>query len=63
MDVPQFKVLGSVGSHGWSGLASTTFWVDPLEDIIAIFMTQYIPLANQSFHADFRNLVYQALVD
>jgi CubicO group peptidase (beta-lactamase class C family) len=63
MDVPQYQVLGSVGSHGWSGLASTTFWVDPREDIIAIFMTQLIPFENQSFHADFRNLVYQALVD
>jgi CubicO group peptidase (beta-lactamase class C family) len=63
MDVAQFQVLGSVGSYGWSGLASTTFWVDPLEDIVAIFLTQYIPLENQPFHVDFRNLVYQALVD
>jgi len=63
MDLAQTQSLGSVGSYGWSGLASTTFWVDPQEDIVAIFLTQYIPLENQSFHVDFRNLVYQALVD
>jgi CubicO group peptidase (beta-lactamase class C family) len=67
MDIAQNQVLGSVGSYGWPGLARTTFWVNPLEDIVAIFLTQYIPLKNQSsrvdFRVDFRNLVYQALID
>jgi len=63
LDVLQFQCLGSEGSYGWSGLASTTFWVDPQEEMIAILMTQYIALESQSLHADFRNLVYQALVD
>jgi CubicO group peptidase (beta-lactamase class C family) len=55
--------MGSLGSYGWSGMASTTFWVDPQEDLIAILMTQYIAMEPKSLHADFRNLVYQALVD
>ena len=27
------KVPGSVGDFGWGGAASTTFWVDPVEDL------------------------------
>jgi CubicO group peptidase (beta-lactamase class C family) len=63
LDVAQSQAQGSAGSHGWSGLASTTFWVDPVEDLIAILMTQYIALNPFPLQADFRSLVYQALVD
>ncbi len=63
LDVAQTQSLVSVGSNGWSGWASTTFWVDPMEDIIAILMTQYIALNPFPLHADFRSLVYQALID
>jgi CubicO group peptidase (beta-lactamase class C family) len=63
LNVADFEALGSVGSFSWSGLAGTTFWVDPQEDLIAILMTQYITLEPKSLHADFRNLVYQALID
>jgi CubicO group peptidase (beta-lactamase class C family) len=62
MDVAQTQSLGSVGSYGWSGLANTTFWVDPVEELTAIFLTQYIDLINPSIYSNFRNLVYQALV-
>ena len=63
LDVPQTQALGSVGTVGWGGLASTTFWVDPQEDLIAILMTQLIPLDEFNLQADFRNLVYQALIE
>jgi len=63
MDVAQFQNLGSKGSYGWSGLASTTFWVDPQEDLIAILLTQYIPIEPIPLHPNFRSLVYQALID
>ena len=62
MDISQTQALGSVGTLGWSGMASTDFWVDPQEDLIAIIMTQLIPLDEFNLHADFRNLVYQALI-
>ncbi len=53
--------LGSVGTYSWGGLASTTFWIDPVEDLVAIFMTQLI--GDSPFHAQFRVLAYQAIVD
>jgi CubicO group peptidase (beta-lactamase class C family) len=57
-------VMGSVGTHGWGGMASTTFWIDPQEDMTAILMTQYIPGDDSHPVTDeFYTLVYQALVD
>ena len=60
--------VASAGEFGWSGLAGTHFWIDPVEEVIAIFMTQYIsrdrdgmPVQRRSIHPDLRNLVYQAL--
>ncbi len=55
--------LGSVGAYGWGGAANTDFWVDPKEEIIGLFMTQFMPSDTYNARRDFRNLVYQALVD
>ncbi len=60
-DVAETHALGSVGTYSWGGLASTTFWIDPMEDLIAIFMTQLI--GDSPFHAQFRVLTYQAIID
>lgn len=57
------QVIISPGSWGWSGAANTYFWVDFEEDLIGIQLTQYQPYGLYGFHADFRNLVYQALTD
>ena len=60
-NVAETHSLGSVGTYSWGGLASTTFWIDPVEDLIGIFMTQLI--GDSPFHAQFRVLTYQAIVD
>ena len=60
-NVAETHSLGSVGTYSWGGLASTTFWIDPVEDLVAIFMTQLI--GDSPFHAQFRVLTYQAIVD
>lgn len=57
------QVIISPGSWGWSGAANTYFWVDFQEDLIGLQLTQYQPYGIYGFHADFRNLVYQALID
>ena len=51
---------GSVGDFTWSGLAGTYFWVDPAEDLLAIFMMQ-APEQRTHYRQLFRNLVYSAL--
>jgi CubicO group peptidase (beta-lactamase class C family) len=54
---------GSVGEYGWSGLAGTTFWVDPEEEMIGVFMVQIFPNRQISFRDQFKNLVYQAITN
>ncbi|MCP4757122.1 MAG: serine hydrolase, partial [Proteobacteria bacterium] len=36
-------VIGSTGEYSWGGAASTAFWIDPAEDLIVIFLTQFMP--------------------
>ena len=52
---------GSPGDYCWGGAASTYFWVDPLEDMIVVFMTQLMPPAALPTRRDVRRLVYTAL--
>jgi CubicO group peptidase (beta-lactamase class C family) len=54
---------GSPGEFYWGGAASTAFWVDPVEDLTVVFMTQLLPSATYPFRAQLRALVYQALSD
>lgn len=53
---------GSVGSYYWGGLAGTTFFVDPAEDMFAVLMLQ-APNQREYYRQMFRSLVYAALLD
>ncbi|AGH43955.1 serine hydrolase domain-containing protein [Paraglaciecola psychrophila] len=55
--------MTSKGDFGWGGAASTYFRVDPEEQILMISMAQFVPIGFHRYHDDFRNLVYQALID
>jgi CubicO group peptidase (beta-lactamase class C family) len=55
--------MTSKGDFGWGGAASTYFRVDPEEKIVMISMAQFVPIGFHRYHDDFRNLVYQALID
>ena len=55
---------GSLG-HGdfyWGGAASTIFWVDPVEDMVVIFLTQLMPSTTFNFRGQLKNIIYSALV-
>lgn len=60
-DLADTHTLGSVGTYNWGGLASTVFWIDPMEELVAILMTQLI--GDSPFHAQFRVLTYQSIID
>jgi len=62
-DLAKYQNLGSAGNYGWGGAANTNFWIDPKENLIGILMLQYMPIDTYPVVTDFRNLVYQALVD
>jgi len=57
------KVPGSAGSYLWGGAASTAFWVDPVEDLTVVFLTQLLPSSTHPIRSQLNQLVYQALVD
>ncbi|MCI4064551.1 beta-lactamase family protein [Micromonospora sp. R77] len=57
------RVPSSVGEYYWGGLASTAFWVDPVEEVTALLFTQLMPSSTYPLRAQLRQLVYSALVD
>lgn len=63
VDPGQSRFMSSEGGFGWSGAASTFMRIDPKENMVMISMAQFIPIGFHSYHHDFRNMVYQALVD
>lgn len=55
-------VPGSVGNFFWHGMAGTTFWVDPAEDLVVVFMIQAIGQRGY-YRALVRDLAYAAIAD
>jgi CubicO group peptidase (beta-lactamase class C family) len=56
------QVPGSTGQYYWGGLAGTTFWVDPAEQLFAMLLIQG-PGQREYFRVLFRDLVYAAFAD
>jgi CubicO group peptidase (beta-lactamase class C family) len=54
--------LGSQGNFGWGGAATTSVIVDPKEDLVVLYFTQFMPM-DMSVVGRFQTLVYQAIVD
>jgi len=54
---------GSVGAFGWGGAYYTTYWVDPVEKLVAVFMTQLLPAGAIDLQDKFKVMVYQSIVD
>jgi len=54
---------GSAGDFNWGGYAGAVFWVDPKEQLVAVFMVQSAGALRVYHRTLFRQLVYQAIVD
>ncbi|KQY28716.1 serine hydrolase [Caulobacter sp. Root1455] len=63
IDQARTKNLGSLGEYFWGGMASTAFWIDPVEDLAVVFMTQLIPSSAYPIRRELRTLVYAALTE
>jgi CubicO group peptidase (beta-lactamase class C family) len=55
--------VGSPGEFMWGGAASTLFWIDPVDEVVAVFMTQLLPSGTFNFRGQLKALVYGAMVD
>jgi CubicO group peptidase (beta-lactamase class C family) len=62
LDPVAAKTLGNRGEFAWGGAASTAFWVDPVDEVVTIFMTQLLPSSTYRIRTELRQLVYQALI-
>jgi CubicO group peptidase (beta-lactamase class C family) len=62
-DPPKTLIPCSRGEFYWGGAASTAFWVDPVEHITVVFMTQLMPSATYPIRRELRTLVYSALME
>lgn len=63
LDPAEAQMAGSTGNFSWGGAASTYFWIDPEEDLIAIMMTQLYPSTTYPLRPQFQQLVYAAITD
>jgi CubicO group peptidase (beta-lactamase class C family) len=61
-DAAEHQRIGSLGAYDWAGMASTSFFIDPKEQLIGILMTQKLP-TDARLMAEFRTAVYQAIVE
>jgi len=63
MDRARNATGAAEGLFTWGGAASTTFWVDPVEDLTVTFFTQLLPSSTYPVRRHLQQVVYQALVD
>ncbi|MBE7169375.1 MAG: beta-lactamase family protein [Williamsia sp.] len=49
------------GSFGWGGYFGTTYWADPKEHLVCLFMTQQTPNSHGNLEAKFEELIYASL--
>ena len=54
---------GTVGEFGWGGAYHSTYWVDPREGLVVVYLTQLIPANGLDEHSKLRALIYQAIAD
>ena len=51
------------GTFGWGGAWGTVFWIDPVEELVMIFMTQISSYGHFNIRFDFPNMAMQALTE
>lgn len=62
-DLGEFAEPGSKGTYGWGGAYHSTYWIDPKEDLVVVYMTQLIPAGGLDDQSKLRALIYQAIID
>ncbi len=63
IDPARTLIPGSRGEYAWGGAATTSFWIDPAEELIAIFMTQMLPSTATPIRRELRTMIYAAITD
>lgn len=48
-------------SYGWSGAAGTSMWIDPVNEVTAVLMVQFMPAGAYPIYLEARSAVYRDL--
>ncbi len=62
LDPARSMVMGSAGEFYWGGMFSTAFFVDPVEQVTMVFMTQLSPSSVYPIRRELKTLIYSALL-
>jgi CubicO group peptidase (beta-lactamase class C family) len=54
---------GSIGEYGWAGNAGTLFWIDPKNELTAIYMVQVSDPDRIALRNQFRSMVQAAIME
>ena len=60
-DLAPGMVQGSPGEYYWGGMFSTAFFIDPVEKLSMVFMTQMSPSSTYPIRRELKTLIYSAL--
>lgn len=63
IDPARTQAPSGLGTFGWSGVATTTFWVDPGRDLTVQFLTQVRPRRSLRIFPELKRLVHEAVTD
>ena len=63
MNPAQTMIAGSPGEFNWGGAATTSFFIDPAEELITVFMTQVLPSSAYPLRRELRTMVYAAITE
>jgi CubicO group peptidase (beta-lactamase class C family) len=63
MDPALAKLPGTPGEFYWDGLFSTSFFIDPVEQLVCLFMTQVMPSFDFAVRREVKALIYSALTE
>ncbi|MFJ1805891.1 MULTISPECIES: serine hydrolase domain-containing protein [unclassified Streptomyces] len=60
-DPSRTQAPGGLGTYGWSGVATTTFWVDPSRDLSVQFLTQLRPRRSLKLYPELKRLIHESV--
>jgi CubicO group peptidase (beta-lactamase class C family) len=61
IDPPRTLIPGTVGEYYWGGMYSTAFFVDPVNRLTMVFMTQLMPSTTYPLRRELKTLIYSAM--
>ena len=61
LDPTVAQIIGTPGEYYWGGAASTAFFVNPVEELIMLFLTQLRPSSTYPIRRELRATIYSAI--